>query len=311
MKDTSTKIFLRGKFTPLGRAKILIPDTKPLWNAIVGEVHIEKGHDEDGFITTISIASDKTRIEYFSDVKKILPIHPELEEYLNLMSDTFEKLSITLKYFYGIYETDFFGRFVSKFYWSSDKETWLEVPDRRNTIWVTKDVQYILPDNLLDNIVSTIKKQNNLPFAAFEQLHKAFQERTNTRYMWICAATAAEQAIKEFLGRLKPELIPLLSELPSPPISKLYKSILKEYTDVESSFYKQLIKGAEKRNELIHKPSQSAPELIQTIIYIHEVECAMIQLHLLLEPSNPFFIYLLELANDRLMNFKANPRIGM
>jgi hypothetical protein len=56
--------------------------------------------------------------------------------------------------------------------------------------------------------------------------------------------------------------------------------------------YKQLQKGAQKRNELIHRPSTPSPDLKETNEYLHQVEVAIFELYTLLYQGDAFFIYL-------------------
>jgi hypothetical protein len=68
--------------------------------------------------------------------------------------------------------------------------------------------------------------------------------------------------------------------------------------------YRELQKGAQRRNELIHKPATPAPLLAETNIYLHQVEVAMIELYTLWKPADPFFQWVLANAKQRLEHVK-------
>ena len=103
--------------------------------------------------------------------------------------------------------------------------------------------------------------------------------------MWIDATIAAELAIKEFLITYKPEVEVLLLEVPSPPLYKLYGSILKSYTGEKSPKVKELAEGAKIRNLLVHKPEQTNIDHQEAIDYVSDVEFAIGHLLYLLDPQ--------------------------
>ena len=168
-------------------------------------------------------------------------------------------------------------------YWSIDKSKWKELPmiicatlDSHNFISLdensTKDIQ-----NYIENDFE--------PLFALRHLHKARKEG-NPRHKWIDATIAAELAIKEFLIRLKPDIKTLLLEIPSPPLHKLYGSILEYYTNERSPKLKELAEGVEMRNKLIHRPKDIHIDTEQANQYIHDVEIAIYHLLTLLYPDD-------------------------
>lgn len=123
------------------------------------------------------------------------------------------------------------------------------------------------------------------PLTAMRHLHRAIQESV-PHYKWIDATIAAELAIKETLSRANPALECLLLELPSPPLSKLYGKVMKEYLGEESPYKKSIIKGAEIRNLLIHRHDGKSIDTQEAINYVKEVERTIFHLLSLLYPSD-------------------------
>lgn len=300
-------IHIKGTFTPLGNSLLdKDPNGKFMGAGLHGLIiDLEQG---TGTITAIKMLPDTPTLQaYLNDVAQTLPQDPAFETELANMYDTVQQLLNATKFLYGIYRLDAQTRMQTTYFWSLDRQTWHPIPDRRQKTWVASKVQEVLPDALMSNI--SVKLQTGWePFMAFEHLHKGFDDQRNTRFQWINGSTAAEQGIKEFLVRLKSELEPLLSELASPPIPKLYKTILLAYTGVKSSYHKELDLGAQTRNKLVHTAGYPAPGYQETLEYLHTVECALLELHLLLEPKDPFMQYLYNAAQSRLQEVKTNPR---
>lgn len=298
-------IYVKGAFTPLGDVKLnKDPDSNFMGAGLPGLIiDLEQN---TGTITAITMyVNDDALQAYLSDEGKQLPEDPLFEEGLQKMYTNVQELVQATKFLYGLYRLDAQTRMKADFFWSLDRQNWRPVPDRRKTKWIVAETECVLPDALLSNTAIMLGKGWK-PFAAFDQLHKGFSDRYHPRFQWINGATAAEQGIKEFLVRLKPELEPLLTELSSPSIPKLYKTILHAYTGNVSTYYKELDKGAQIRNLLVHRTNEPAPEYNETLIYLHTVECALIELHLLLQPADPFLQYLYDSAIGRLKEVKNN-----
>jgi hypothetical protein len=115
------------------------------------------------------------------------------------------------------------------------------------------------------------------PFQAFNFLHKAKRD-TDAKHKWINATIAAEIAIKEFLIRNKPELTTFILEVPSPPLHKLYGTVLESLFGQRSSKLKELNEGAFKRNKIIHSPQETNISTEEVEQYIRDVEHAIFQL---------------------------------
>lgn len=134
--------------------------------------------------------------------------------------------------------------------WSENFVSWVPVPDKRKVGWRGIGLEITLPDNLLGQIERLAN--SGIPvFSAFKYLYKAYEE-ANPRFKWINGTIAAEHAFKEFLSLKDPRAESLMLNIPSPPIEKLYKNVLFSYTNQKSCMYRELQKGATRRNELIH-----------------------------------------------------------
>jgi len=181
--------------------------------------------------------------------------------------------------------------------WSIDKAEWKILPSK---ITATLDSYGIHPLNT--NTVSAIQQciQNGFePFLALRHLHKARIENI-PHYKWIDATIAAELAIKEFLIRLKPEIATLLLEMPSPPLHKLYGTVLESFGMQRSPKIKQIARGVEIRNKLVHKPEEMkiTPEEANT--YVRDMEIAIYHLLISLYPNDPnvkYFYYTVTLED--------------
>jgi|GEM_PF-2205716 hypothetical protein len=126
------------------------------------------------------------------------------------------------------------------------------------------------------------------PFSSLTFLHRAINEGHNPRYKWIYAAAAAELAIKEFLIEYTYKdgcspIEPLLLELPSPSLRKLYGQILDYYLGERSPCVSKIHDGSERRNELLHRPigkekRQTAVTSQEATQYVREIELAIFHL---------------------------------
>lgn len=134
-------------------------------------------------------------------------------------------------------------------------------------------------------IIQKYINENYIPFFALSHLHRAMTE-SNPRYKWIDATISAELAIKEFLIRKEPTLEALLMDVPSPPLHKLYGSLLKEYAGVESPRKTKIQKGVKTRNDLVHKPETVEISRESANEYVHDVQTAVYHLLTLLHPHD-------------------------
>ncbi len=168
-------------------------------------------------------------------------------------------------------------------FWSEDKVNWNPMP---GMIYMTMNSRGLLSLNA--NTAKSVQDYllaDFRPFFALRHLHKAIRE-INPRYKWIDATIAAELAIKEFLIRLKPEIETLLLEMPSPPMHKLYGSVLESFTTHRSPKLAELSRGAETRNKLLHRPNETIITDEEANAYTHDVESTIYHLMTLLYPND-------------------------
>ncbi|MCG2735795.1 MAG: hypothetical protein L6282_05315 [Candidatus Methanoperedenaceae archaeon] len=203
----------------------------------------------------------------------------DLLDMFSTMSKAVTKVLEFIKYFFN--NTDLnenlFSRKIT--YWSIDKAEWKRIGLKPKAGF---DIRQTEPLNeKTSKIIQEYINRDFKPFFGVRHLHRAINE-TNSRYKWIDATIAAELAIKEFLSRKAPEIKTILMEVPSPPLDKLYGSILEKYAGEESPKKKQIENGAKMRNKLIHKPESMDIDIEKANKYIHDVENAINHLYSLL-----------------------------
>jgi len=256
---------------------------------------------EDKTSIIVDIISDESIVESFRDyevskemwdilqmdIKDGYTLTPKLQDELSLMetniSEATKKVLYLIKYCLNCPDLND-NLFSHKgIYWSIDESKWKELPKRTYGII---DIHLLLPLNeITSKSIQSYIENDFEPFFALKHLHRAKKEQ-NPRHKWIDATIAAELAIKEFLIRLKPDIKTLLLEIPSPPLHKLYGSILEYYTNERSPRLKELAEGVEMRNKLIHRPKDIHIDDEQANQYIHDVEIAIYHLLTLLYPDD-------------------------
>ena len=183
----------------------------------------------------------------------------------------------------------------------------------KNVKWVTQHGAYNeLPSNILASVswhsfeplrantianIQTALDENVEPLIAMRHLHRAKDENI-AHHKWIDATIAAELAVKEVLCAAKPELETLLMELPSPPLAKLYGSIMEKYLGERSPYLKIIREGVEVRNRLVHKPNAEYVDPQKANDYVAHIEGAIFHLLLIVQPDSqlpesvtPFLMY--------------------
>ncbi|EJA3105377.1 hypothetical protein MWT34_004594 [Vibrio vulnificus] len=123
------------------------------------------------------------------------------------------------------------------------------------------------------------------PLLAMRHLHRAKSE-FSSHHKWIDATIAAELAIKEVLSKARPELEPLLLDMPSPPLSKLYGKIMAEYLGEPSPYKSKIDQGVQMRNKLVHRHDSPRIDSQKANDYVTDVECAIFHLLTLLYPDD-------------------------
>ena len=164
--------------------------------------------------------------------------------------------------------------------WSPDGLVWHEVWDFGLSMVVEVSVNGKL-DERWQRRVQKLLDEGEEPLLAMEHLYEAYKS-DGLRFKWIEATIAAELAIKEMLIRMEPKLETLLIELPSPSIGKLYGKVLESVAGEKSPRRKEMLKGAEKRNRLVHRPEQEILDHRQVVDYLDNVYTAikhLLELH--------------------------------
>lgn len=167
--------------------------------------------------------------------------------------------------------------------WGSSNGSLQDIPKEVVISISTNNILYL--DNISINHLEQAISSGVSTFRAMGYLHRAKTER-NPIYKWVDATIAAELAIKEFLVGIKPELEVILTELPSPPLDKLYGDVLKQYIGEESPYKKAIKKGIEIRNKLVHRHDYQNVDQQKAIDYVLEVEKAIFHLLTIKFPSD-------------------------
>jgi hypothetical protein len=167
--------------------------------------------------------------------------------------------------------------------WSCTPGEWRNIPA---TFSISHDDLSNRPlDDKTHAAVQTALTPNVLPLVAMRHLHRAKHEST-PHHKWIDATIAAELAVKEILCRAHPAMESMLIEMPSPPFSKMYGSLLKHYLGEESPFRKKLIAGQERRNALVHRPGALEIDQQEANDYVADVEGAIFHMLSLIYPDD-------------------------
>lgn len=298
------KVFTQCIKKPWGRENVKI-GTYPKANKTIqiGDITITQNNTDHTFLLEQELDLSEEQIQELSDPEQFYEEGTVAYMIIEPFTKAIQQVLAYIKYFGFVPELDenLDSQGIPK--WSLDGINWTEVPMKYRSKWVGTDPIYVLHESFMEWIAEFIKA-DIVPFFAYLHLHKAFAEN-DTRHQWINATIAAELAFKEFLGIVKPDVIPLMTHLPSPSLPKMYKNILTEYFGEESPVYKSLGKGAEKRNELIHKPKMEAPSRADTEKYLLEVNVAIMHLHYLCHPKMSAIEFFYDQAKKQLKDFKS------
>jgi hypothetical protein len=207
----------------------------------------------------------------------------DLLEIQSTIANSTRKVVNLLKYCLHIQEISPILTGDGTLYWSLDNSKWQKI-NLMHTAVAYPIIHFELNDATVQYIQEHINNDFE-PFISLQYLHKAFEERVPSS-MWIDATIAAELAIKEFLIRKEPLLEHLLLEIPSPPLYKLYGSILEQYAGEKSPKLSEIKKGVEIRNQLIHKPNSSSVNEDRARTYVYDIEAAIYHLLFLLYPDD-------------------------
>ena len=163
--------------------------------------------------------------------------------------------------------------------WSYDGETWQ--PISRKVYATISAYQLGTLDKRWQKIVQKWLEDGEEPLLAMQHLYEAHKS-DGLRFKWVEATIAAELAIKEMLIRMEPKLETLLTEVPSPPLKKLYGSVLEAVTGEKSPHRNELDKGAERRNKIVHQPKAEhldTQEVFDYVSMVGEAISHLVELH--------------------------------
>lgn len=284
------KVTIKGSYTILGKihsdsekfpVKINCPtDTKP---EIIIEINTEKQSVEAFGVFEVSdelwdFLSKKRAVKEISDriekeasfIRRHLII--SAKRVLNAIKYCFKHIEL---------EEELFS--IKGTFWSIDKKNWEGFPDAQLSIATSGRGFWALNQKSAKQLEDYLVNGPE-PFLALSFLHRAKRER-NPKYRWIDATIAAELAVKEFLIQFKPEIEPVLLEVPSPPLHKLYGLILESYTGQRSPMLKEIAAGARVRNLLVHRPEKIKIDDQESINYVGHVEAVIGHLLSILHPT--------------------------
>lgn len=122
------------------------------------------------------------------------------------------------------------------------------------------------------------------PLRAFRHLFRAIHE-SQPHHQWIDATIAAELAIKEAICIRHPQMQELLVECPSPPLDKLYGSLCEKYLGERSPYLKEIRRGVEVRNRIMHRHNSERVDAQEAVNYVTTIEAAIFHLLTLLYPG--------------------------
>jgi len=236
-----------------------------------------------GFYKSIKLSNDEGDIR--EDIDKNI-IQNFQDDFNNFKSDFFEVTNRLLHYIKTwLSHEEITGIENNSIICSYDGEIWLKF----SIIPIINAFDKVIFSNFDEkncNMIQMCIDNNIEPFIALDFLAKAKSE-PDSRHSWVYTTIAAELAIKEFLIAKHPQLETLLIELPSPPLDKLYRKILREYEGIDAYIKIKDIQTAVKiRNYIIHRPQAYIPISAQnSFIYIRLVEATIYQLLQRLHPQ--------------------------
>lgn len=247
-----TKIYIKLNYKILGKVTsnisskgynfvFKVKDKKPV------EVSILPNQDLITAIQEVNIS--ETLLEILNSKQRgFLPeIKEEIFQIKTDSSSAVKRVISLIKYTFHIFDLD--ERLVAgkDSEWSTDKSNWQLLP-QFPYISFDSHINYSLNDET-SNTIQEYLDNNFEPFLALKYIHKAKNENI-PQHKWIDATIAAELAIKEFLIRLKPDIETLILEVPSPPLSKLYGTILESLRYPKSPKLKEIKNGIEKKKQI-------------------------------------------------------------
>ena len=237
-----------------------------------------------------SLLGDQTnKLDSFpSDLKE------EIREIHSICSITTQRVLSHIKY--HLVYTDISEQLFSikSRRWKVEGQDWRPIPSSFSTVFEAISIPRF--DERTCNNLQESLNEGFEPLLAMRHLHRAINESI-PHHKWIDATIAAELAIKEVLIRAKPDLESLLLEVPSPPLTKLYGSVLETYLGERSPYLGIIRKGVEVRNRLVHRPTSERVDAQEAVDYVDNIELVIFHLLSLLKPQNRLIQEKLRLIN--------------
>lgn len=152
---------------------------------------------------------------------------PELKEEIRQIHSTCSTISqMVLSYIkYHLVYTDISEQLftIKSKRWKVDGQDWRPIPSSFSIVVDGRNIPRF-DKCTCSNLQESLDEEFE-PLLAMRHLHRAKNELI-PHHKWIDATIAAELAIKEVLIQAKPDLEALLLEVTSPPLTKLYGSVL-------------------------------------------------------------------------------------
>ncbi|MCA9135687.1 MAG: hypothetical protein KDB00_02985 [Planctomycetales bacterium] len=173
--------------------------------------------------------------------------------------------------------------------WSVDQASWEKCPYDLHGGHAVMRIKENPDFDVRTHLHNSLAEPRYFPYA-MRMLNRA-KLTQDIHFRCLDATIAAEHAVKEFLATKAPTLQALLFEVPSPPLVKLYGSILEYYAGERSPYLGSIRKGVEIRNVLAHKPSPVTITPQFAVEYVRDIELAILHLLRLLYPSDAVIRY--------------------
>ncbi|WP_020401798.1 hypothetical protein [Gracilimonas tropica] len=237
----------------------------------------------EGFSVPKRFIDELSNLSRFEGDKLSDDCRDKINEILKIGREFVKQILLTLKYYLNHYDISEQPFAIRSQKWCTKSGELKDIPSQINVI---ASFQSICP--LRDDTARLVQQNldNNIqPLAAMRHLHRAKSENT-PHHKWIDATIAAELAIKEVLSKVNPSFETLLLEMPSPSLAKLYGKILKEQLGESSPYRKEIIKGVQIRNKLIHRHDSPDVDSQKALNYVKNIEKAIFHLLSLLYPNN-------------------------
>lgn len=293
-KIVSQNVKLRGLFTTLGRVPHTLSHNTAKFT-IPGPVQVDLQLDlETGEMKTqcdVSISEDLLLIlqtDHHDASKLSRQIRDELGSVQAPLHVAARRVMYLIRCCYQLAK-DIREELLSArgYEWSTDGNEWKRLPQ---SLTATVDLEggRSLDDKGVRYLQQLLDEEFE-PFFAYQHFLRARSESL-PHYKWIDATIAAELAIKECLSQIEPKVQKFLEEVPSPPLHKMYGELLKHYGGQRSPMVREIQKGSEKRNKLVHTPAERV-DAQSAVVYTFDVEEALYHLLTVLYPNNEAIEY--------------------